>query len=483
MKRYIIMLGALLSLGMMSCSEEWMGDVIPTDKLEDNQAFNTVKDGRNAVNGVLSLMQSSSYYGANYIVYGDLKATDVRSSAINKRDDEMYRYTETTEAGNSSMWTQPYKCLVSVNNAIANLEKMVPDGDKETLQKSEIEANFYALRGLIHFDLLKIFARVPSSVDNPAEELGIVHADHVITKDEQPARKNLAEGYAFVISDLKKAIEIMPDENTEGWKVEWAMEGWFNKTAAKALLARVYLFNGDNQLAYDLAKEVIADSNYSLVPFGDYQASWTSAYNNKEALFSLINTDDDNPNREGIGYLWSKGGYSSMMITLSFKDLLYSNANDDRINAIEEDNTDSGIDYLCIKYPDEFANNLHLIRLSEMYFTAAEAIYKVNAGNAAEAATLINTVIEARTNESDVLAAGDINIDRIITEKRKEFIGEGHAFFDLMRNKKDVVRTGDDHLVVAPMNITYNDFKTIQPIPRLELNVNDNIQQNPGYAE
>lgn len=480
MKRYIIMLGALLSLGMMSCSEEWMGDVIPTDKLEDSQAFNTVKDGRNAVNGVLSLMQSSSYYGANYIVYGDLKATDVRSSAINKRDDEMYRYTETTEAGNSSMWTQPYKCLVSVNNALANMDKMVADGAEEETQKAEIEANFYALRALIHFDLLKIFARVPSSVDNPAAELGIVHADHVITKDEQPARKNLEEGYAFVINDLTKAIELMPDVATEGW---------FNKTAMKALLSRVYLFNGDNQLAYDLAKEVIADSNYSLVPFGDYQASWTSAYNNKEALFSLINTDDDNPSREGIGYLWSKGGYSSMMITLSFKDLLYSNANDDRIKAIEEDvhkdddGNITGTDYLCIKYPDEFANNLHLIRLSEMYFTAAEAIYKVNAGNAAEAATLINTVIEARTNESDVLVAGDINIDRIITEKRKEFIGEGHAFFDLMRNKKDVVRTGDDHLVVAPMNIAYNDFKTIQPIPRLELNVNDNIQQNPGYAE
>lgn len=481
MKRYILMLGALLSLGMVSCSEDWMGDVIPTDKLEDSQAFNTVKDGRNAVNGVLSLMQDEEYYGANYIVYGDLKAIDVRSSVINKRDDEMYRYTETTEAGNSGMWTQPYKCLVSVNNALANMEKMVPDGDAENVQKAEIEANFYALRGLIHFDLLKIFARIPVTVDNPAAELGIVHADHVITKDEEPARKNLAEGYAFVISDLEKAIALMP--------ASAATEGWFNKTAVKALLARVYLFNGDNQLAYDFAKEVITDNNYSLVPYGDYQASWTNSYNNKEGIFTLINTDDDNPSREGIGYLWSKTGYSSMMITNSFKDLLYANANDDRIKAIEEDvqkddeGKVTGTDYLCIKYPDEFANKLQLIRLSEMYFIAAEAIFKVNTSNAAEAATLINTVIENRINEANVLAAGDINIDRIITEKRKEFIGEGHTFFDLMRNKKDVVRTGDDHLVVAPMNIAYNDFKTIQPIPRLELNVNDNIQQNPGYAD
>jgi len=477
MKKYMLLLGTVLALGMGSCSEEWMSDVVPTDKLDAGDAFNTVKDGRNAVNGVFSLMQHEEYYGADIIAYGDLKGSDVRTSKIGKRKEGMYLYTETTEAGNPDLWIRPYKCLVSVNNAIDNIEKMEPEEEADIIKKLEIEANFYALRGLNHFDLLRIFSRIPAAVSGDiASQLGVVHADHVITKDETPMRKNLQESYQFVIDDLKKAIELMPVPSaTNGFT---PTDGWFTKSAVKALLARVYLYRGDNQLAYDLAKEVIADPTYSLVPYGDYKASWTAAYTNNEAILTLINTSEDNPSREGIGYLWSKDGYNAMVMTLSFKDILFANAADDRINAVEEDEET----FLSLKYPDNFANKLYLIRLSEMYFIAAEAIYKVNAANAGEAASLINTIIEHRTDVADVLTAADINIDRIILEKRKEFVGEGHTFFDFIRNKKEIVRTGDDHLAGAN-NIAYDDYKTIQPIPRDELNVNDDIQQNPVYAD
>lgn len=482
MKKYILLLGTVLSLGLSSCSDDWMGDVVPTDRIDANEAFNTVKDGRNAVNGVFSLMQSEDYYGANFIVYGDLKGIDVRSSDINKRDNEMYRYNETTEAGNSEMWTSPYEALVSVNNAIANLDKLVAESDAEELQKLEIEANFYALRALNHFDLLRIFARIPASLSGDASnELGVVLADHVITKDESPVRADLATSYKLVIDDLKKAMELMP--------ASASTEGWLNADAVKALLARVYLFNGDNQLAYDMAKEVIDSGDYALVAHGDYKKSWEASFNNPEAIFTLINTEEDNPSREGIGYLWNESGYNTMVITNSFTDILFANDKDERSEAMfadvvkDDDGNVTSTNYLSLKYPDQTTNKLHLIRLSEMYFIAAEAIYKVSASNAAVAASLINTVVEQRTGVADVLVASDIDIDKILLEKRKEFIGEGQTFFDLMRNKKDVVRTGDDHLNIAPMFIGYDDFKTIQPIPRIELNVNENIQQNPDYAE
>jgi len=427
-------------------------------------------------------MQDEDYYGADYIVYGDLKAMDVRTYISGKRDAAMYNYTETTEAATSSMWVRPYKCLVSVNNAIANLDKLTADNDADKLAKTEIEANFYALRGLIHFDLLKAFSRIPTAVSEDLTTLlGVVHADHVITKTEKPVRENLKASYDFVISDLKNAMDLMP--------ATAATDGWFSKDAVKALLSRVYLYNGDNQLAYNLAQEVIGNTDYSLVPFGEYQESWTNSYSNKESIFSLINTEEDNASREGIGYLWSPTGYSSMAITASFNTILSATATDDRLNAIKtivEKNDDGEVtktDYLSLKYPDANYNRIHLIRLSEMYFIAAEAIYKVNAGNAAEAATLINTVLKQRTDVDNTLVASDITIDRILLERRKEFVGEGMTFFDYMRNKKDIVRVGADHLATAPLNIKFDDFKTIQPIPRIELNVNKNIQQNPGYAE
>jgi len=485
MKNYILLL-MVLSLGLSSCSDEWMGDVLPTDNELAGEAFKSVKDGRNAVNGVFSLMQHQEYYGADHIVYGDLKAIDVQSKRIGARDDQMYLYRETTEASATGMWTRPYKCLVSVNNALENLDQMVAKGEDEVLRKAEIEANFYALRGLIHFDLLKIYSRIPAAVEGDvAKQLGVVYANRIIDKSEKPTRENLQESYDLVINDLNKAIELMPD--FEKMEKKSATEGWFSLNATKALLARVYLFNGQNQKAYDLAKEVIDSNAYALVPYGQYKASWTSAFNNSEAILTLINTDEDNTSREGVGNLWHPKGYNTMVFTNSFLNEINSNPKDDRINAIYKNEIKKkevvvSVEYISLKYPEQYAYKARLIRLSEMYFIAAEAIYKVNNANAAEAAGLINEVLAERLDESDVLDASDINIERIVLEKRKEFVGEGMTFFDLMRNRMDVVRTGEGHLAGAPEEVKHNDFRTIQPIPRLELNVNTEIQQNPDYA-
>lgn len=480
MKKYILILLVAL-LGFASCSEEWMSDVVPTDRLEDKDAFLTIKDARNAVNGVFSLMQGRFYYGADYFKYGTLKGIDVRSTSQNKRGTNMYIYNETTEASNSGMWTSPYECLVSVSNAIANIEKLETTNDEEKAQKEEITANFYALRALNHFDLLRIYARIPAAVLDASSELGIVLADHVITKSEKPARVTLKESYDFVIKDFTKALELMPEVNK--------YSDWFNKTSIRALLSRVYLYNGDNQKAYDMAKMVIADTKYKLTPYGDYAESWTPTYNNTEALLMIINTDEDNANREGIGYLWNKDGYNVMRLTNSFEKILFADNADDRINAFATDTIKDGagvvtdIYYYSTKFPEYYANKLQVIRLSEMYFTAAEAIYKISNSNAAEAATLINEVIEARTDVANKLSAADINIEKIILEKRKEFIGEGQSFFDFMRNKIDIVRDNSDLMAGAPQEIKSSDYRTIQPIPRIELNSNENIQQNPGYAE
>ncbi len=476
MKKYILYIGGiLLLLSMLSCSEEWMSDVVPTDKIEKSEALKTLKDARNAVNGVFSYMQGESYYGSAYIAYGDLKGVDTRSSASGKRNFNMYIFSETTEASNTGMWEVPYTCLASINNAIPQIDGLSTDTQEEMQQKAEIKANFYALRALCHFDLLKIYARIPASISNSQSELGIVLADKVLDKKAEPARSTLKESYDFVIKDLKLALSTMPDAaNTEGW---------INKTAVKALLAKVYLFNGQNQLAYDMAKEVIANPNYQLMTYANYAKSWGATDVNTETLFAIINTEEDNGGREGIGYLWSNTGYATMSLTKSFMTLLNEEPNDVRLkvtkNILNDKNEVTSV--ICTKYPSDLTNKLRILRLSEVYFIGAEAAQKL--GNKAVAKDLLNTVIEKRTKVANKLTDADITIDRIILEKRKEFFGEGKAFFDFMRNKKDIVRAKDDLVAPAPAQINYNDYKTIQPIPRIELNSNENIQQNPEYAK
>ncbi len=463
-----IYIGLVLLFSLLSCSESWMNDVVPSNKQEKAEAFKTLKDAGNAVNGVFSYMQGENYYGANYIVYGDLKAIDVRSTRPNKRKFSMYSYNETTEASATGMWTRPYTCLASINNAIENISDLVAETEDDKLVKAEIEANFYALRALVHFDLLKIYARVPTSVAAPQNELGVVVVDHVLEKREQPKRSSLEESYAFVINDLKKAVELMPSTaNTEGW---------FTKEAVKALLANVYLFYGDNQSAYNMAKEVIDSKKYQLMTYENYPTSWGASKANTETIFAIINTEEDNPNREGIGYLWSPSGYNVMSLTDSFVALLEEEPEDIRLQLVKKD----GTNFICRKYPDDLTNKLRIFRLSEMYFIAAEAAFKL--GNTLEAKMLVNTIIEKRTKVADKLQDADITLERIILEKRKEFFGEGKAFFDFMRNKMNIKRSKEDLVSPAPEEVKYTDYRVIQPIPRIELNSNKNIQQNPEYA-
>ena len=66
-------------------------------------------------------------------------------------------------------------------------------------------------------------------------------------------------------------------------------------------------------------------------------------------------------------------------------------------------------------------------------------------------------------------------------------MGEGHRFFDLIRNKRDIVRVAAPRATqagvpTARMNIPYNDYQVVFAIPRTELNINPLIQ-NPGYQQ
>ncbi len=494
MKKYILYIGGiLLLLSMFSCSEEWMSDVVPTDKIEKGEALKTLKDARNAVNGVFSYMQGEDYYGSAYIAYGDLKGVDVRSTKSGKRNFSMYRFNESTEASKTGMWEVPYTCLASINNAIPQIDGLPADTEDEKLQKAEIQANFYALRALCHFDLLKIYARIPASVANPENELGIVIVDKVLDKRAEPARSTLKASYDFVIADLKKALEIIPETPKAPKEEDWKNTiGWISKTAVKALLANVYLFNGQNQLAYDMAKEVIDNPNYKLMTYENYSKSWGATDVNTETILAIINTEEDNGGREGIGYLWSKTGYATMSLTNSFMTLLKEEPNDVRFKLtreirekVKDEKTgkeeEKVTSVICAKYPSDLTNKLRILRLSEMYFIAAEAAQKL--GNISEAKDLLNTIIEKRTKVANKLTEADITIERVILEKRKEFFGEGKAFFDFMRNKMNIVRAIEDLVSPAPAEVKYDDYRTIQPIPRIELNSNKNIQQNPEYAK
>ena len=74
------------------------------------------------------------------------------------------------------------------------------------------------------------------------------------------------------------------------------------------------------------------------------------------------------------------------------------------------------------------------------------------------------------------------DLDRVLTERRKELVGEGHRYFDLLRNGKKIIRKGGYHLSTAPEEIDWNYEKCVLPIPAAQFIFNPQMVQNPGYT-
>jgi hypothetical protein len=458
----------LTAVILSSCSEEWF-ETSASDQLPAEQAFNTTKDGRNLLNGVFSNFQDESMYGADFINYAAVKGTDVRTSSVGKRTENMYTFQETTDASTSTLWSWSYNSIMNVNYMIAAEADMKSDGSaQDDAYKSYLMANAYAVRALVHFELVRFYGKMPAN-GNPSTDLGIVVLTEPIASDAKLPRNTVAETYAQIFKDLDYALSIYPASFT-------APFGWFDDWAIKALYARASLYYGNDADALMYSEDIITNGPFALIPAASYVSSWTTDATS-ESILTLVNTADDNPSREGISYLWSPDGYTAMMVTADAVTLLQSDANDIRQDLIAV-NPNYGIEGYLLKFPDDFSNNIDLIRLSEMYLTAAEAAFKTSDFTKADG--YIQDIYRVRTDDATAVVAG-VTLDRILLERRKELIGEGHRFFDLMRNGLPLVRTGADHFLTAPLNVLPTDYRVIQPIPRYELDVNPNIVQNGEY--
>jgi hypothetical protein len=469
MKKLIYLFIGLLVFS--SCKKEWL-DVDPSGSVPAETSIQSLYDAEVALNGVYSSMQDNNYYGADMISYGEVKGDDMRTYAPGKRTYSLYMFESTTDAGPTGLWYQPYVTIALANNILANIDGL-EISDTEQVSANNIKGQALTLRALAHFDLARLHG-APFKKDNGAS-LGVPNVTELLDATATPSRNTVAQNYELVISDLEAAIDILAADKNDGQINVWS---------AKALLSRVLLYKGDDAEALSIAEDVIANSPYTLLTTANFLESWSTGFST-ESLFELVNTDNDNADREAIGYLINPDGYGAVTLTDSFISMLGENTADVRngLLGVDSRSEDERKGYL-LKYPgrdgsDTRVNNVKIIRLSEVYLNAAEAAMKL--GDATKAASLLSTLVENRTGETDAFDAASVSLTEIMNERRKELVGEGHRYFDVIRDGNELVRTSEDHVDNAPTGINWSDYRTILPIPRSELNVNPNIKQNTGY--
>lgn len=466
----------LLFAAFMAASCEDFLVEYPHTSITSDTALNTEGDIQYAVNGLYDLLSSTGYYSGAIFYYGDVKGDDVQSLYQSGRDVYYcYMFSHTSNGLHAgSLWGRPWYVIRQASHIINAIESGKITGSKEVL--NDYLGQAYAVRALAHFDMTRCFG-YPYSKDKGAS-WGVPIVDRVLPVDENPIRNTVAECYDFIIDQFNKAIPLLSTAKNNGR---------INQYAARALLSRIYLYCDRNTDAYNTASKLIEElkgTSYKLAGNAEYIAQFnlTNTFR-AESLFEIANSQSDNGSWDALSYLYHWWGYADMIVTLDFVNLLKQDPNDVRLKLISNER---GQQWWLMKYPGPahnqaaVYNNYPVIRVSELYLIAAEAAVK-GGGDKTKGLEYLNAIVN-RANPAKTVSASEFNLDRVLTERRKELVGEGHRYFDALRNGLTIYREGGVHLVGAPTGIDWNYEKCVLPIPVDQFKLNPDMQQNPGYS-
>ena len=120
------------------------------------------------------------------------------------------------------------------------------------------------------------------------------------------------------------------------------------------------------------------------------------------------------------------------------------------------------------------AQNGSMMRYSEVILIYAEAVTELSGGLSLNQSVvdLVNTI---RTR-AEVEPLEFLDREKIELERRREFMFESKRWFDILRK-------GTDQAVelMRLSGRTLDETKLLFPIPASELEINPNLEQNPGY--
>ena len=461
------LLTALVFIGLFSsCKKEFL-ELNPPTSLTPGQALGTEADLLVALRGAYAGFRGVDFYGRTVPVLGDIMADNSYQHGINTNRYTLFNnYTYNVTDGNVlGIWTTGYTVILRANNIIN-----APIGSTANVDQYKGEA--YAVRALAYFTLIRYFAR--PYTDNPAG-MGVP----IVTAydaDAKPPRNTVAEVYALILDDLTKAYTLM---------TKFTNSSQFSKYAARALQAKVYLTMGDKTNAKTAALDVINNGGFTSLTTANHASYWASGLIRTDKLETLFEVSSDavaNLAFDALSYIYSQdGNYGDLVVSDDFYTTF--DAADIRralYPVVPRPKTPPGPAIPTVaKYPviSGDYSDTKVLRLSEMYLIAAEASLPASEP---DALTYVN-YITTRRSAPAIAGTGAALFEAVLAERRRELAFEGDRYMDLMRLKRDVVRS--TNYPSAARNILYSNFRRVMPIPQSELDANSNIrsQQNSGW--
>ncbi len=463
MKANKLILFIIFAVFFASCENEL--NIEPKQREDASVTLSTEGGVTNVLTGAYALAANGNAYGGRILLYADLLGV---SGVLNTTDlrwrgsfgELRQMYIKSMQSNNviiEGTYARCYSIINASNTVIENIDK-VKDPDKQARMIGE--ANF--LRSLAYFDLVRFFAK-PYVSGQANSQLGVVirpNAIYDFNADLSKERSTVDEVYKVIIDGLNLAYTNLPEENSF----------YADKYAARALLARVYLQQGNYAGARDAANDVIENSGHSLSQ--TYAGAFNHETDKEEDVFAIQITKQTGVNDAVTFYASEGNGGRGGDFTIRDAYLNKFSDPDDRaaFNYINEDNGR----LLTSKFTDQFGN-VGIIRLAEMYLIRAEA--NLRAGTVLGNTPLDDiNIIRARAHADDLTT---VTIDDILLERELELGMEGFLIHDIRRTKRsiDISTNGDGSDILL-----FDADELVFPIPLSETDANKKITQNPGYS-
>ena len=489
MKRNSIL--GIITLGIISCSfsscNKWL-DVQPSTQTTENKQFSSQQGYIDALIGTYQKMAENTSYGKD-LNYGvlDVLAQLFQGKANQNVDayGQLARYNYTNAAVEStinSIWNNQYSIIAQSNFILKDI-----DANKNLFQQNNyniIKGEALAIRAMIHFDLLRLFAPVKSELEssdqatipymkeftvNPSKALGFSQIIEQILLDLKQAEE--------LLSSAPEIDQISENANNTGLDLFTSFrQNRVNYWAVKAIMARVYQYNEDKINALKYAKEVIDSQEFNFVNGNTNITNPTSATSNaifsSEHIFSVYKSDlrtvseryfkTESSAAESEDYFSTQANintYYEITVPGHAIDIRGPQASNSRWNIFNTSTVYSTKYYVGANVNNVNQKLVPVIKLAEMYYIAAEASSSIS-----EALSYLNTVRAARL----IPALSTENItdqtkleSEIFKEYRKEFYAEGQLWYYYKRKKYTSLQNTVDY--------SFNLDKYVFPIPKSEI--------------
>lgn len=446
--------------------EDYLEIDLPDDKIVSENVFNNEESAISAMQGIYNELSRAAFAagGANSItVLGGLSADNLLTTVSAQRLEEFEQNQILLQnSHNNELWASAYNILYQTN---ALLEGVTASSEIPTPTKNRLLGEAKTIRAFVYFYLVNLYGEVPL----------------VLTTDYRTnatiARSPVEEVYEQMHTDLQAAVALL--ENTTSGENRIQVDAF----TAKALLARVSLYQQNWQEAIDQSSEVIQGAAFQL----QEDLNQVFLADSPEAIWQLSplgSGSGASHTREGNLFIIEETPNSLTPVSLT-ADLLESFSLEDErrqqwIGSFTGSETTFYFPYKYkVKYDTsgEPAEYSMLLRLAEQYLIRAEAYAQL--GNPTQAINDLDKIRSRAGLPSIATSNPGISLqalsDSIMLERRRELFTEwGHRWLDLKRLSKA-------HEVLAPKKELWEPTDQLYPISEEELIKNPSLHQNPGY--